>query len=728
MGTMVLPVAASATLPDGRVYEQVSPPNKNGNYVVSGGTFVTEQAGYAAASADGESIVFLGSGAMGDASSSNLQPYVASRSPGSGWATTSTTPPQLGVTSLFGGPSALLPSADFSSFAFASGNTFSPEQPLLPGGGGSVNIYLSRNPFVAPEWIAKPTVEDPIPALGELVEHPYLLVGGSPSLSTLYFMYSGTLVAQDASRVPNVGNGQGRPEPAGAWGFYEWRDGALAPVGVLPNGTVSPLGAVPAAMAGDEVGLRQPIKISWQAEDFNGEVSADGSRAFFVSPDPVMATVSDPPELYVREAMPGGTKRTLLLSQSQLSGHLGEPAPTGATSVPDASTSIDVINASCCSIDKTDVFASADGSHAFFTSRDRLTEAAPEDTSVKEYDFDLETGALTYLPGVVGPIVASARNGSDFIFDNTVNGELDLWTGPGAGRLTTVAPLPGPEAGNLRGHLNIEARATANGGTFVFNTNAPVPGGFNNLGGYMQIYRYEVTSSQLTCVSCPPTGITPSGDARISYDNAGGTNSRPKSTGDSRVMSADGTKVFFDTPDPLIPQDTNGKRDVYEWEGGQDYLLSSGASSESSEGSFYLDNSESGNNVFFNTSVGLKPGDTDGAYDVYDARVPREGDNPPPPAAPCQGDVCQGPPSVPSVLGVPSTATFSGAGNLIPVAETGKPKPLTRAQKLARALRTCRKDRSKKKRLTCEAAARRRYGISKKPEHRISTKNGRAHR
>jgi hypothetical protein len=39
-----------------------------------------------------------------------------------------------------------------------------------------------------------------------------------------------------------------------------------------------------------------------------------------------------------------------------------------------------------------------------------------------------------------------------------------------------------------------------------------------------------------------------------------------------------------------------------------------------------------------------------------------------------------------------------------------KPKALTRAQKLARALRACKKDKSRRKRAACERQARKRYG------------------
>jgi hypothetical protein len=60
----------------------------------------------------------------------------------------------------------------------------------------------------------------------------------------------------------------------------------------------------------------------------------------------------------------------------------------------------------------------------------------------------------------------------------------------------------------------------------------------------------------------------------------------------------------------------------------------------------------------------LLPGDTDETYDVYDARIPRPGDDLPPVAVPCKDSVCQGPPSVPQLLAPPASETFNGAGNL----------------------------------------------------------------
>jgi hypothetical protein len=666
--------SASATLPDGRVYEQVSPANKNGN--------VVKTALFGLAAEGGDAVVFLGSGAMGAATSGTLSDYVARRS-SSGWATTSAISGPLGkkLNPLSGSPLTLVPSHDFSRFLFGSGSPYVSAEPL--DASTSANIFLSEDQEVEPVWVGRPVSQpptfSPTPAPGSNTYlHDYLIVGGTPELSTVYFTYSGTLIPQDASRTPNVGNGLG--EDTDPWGFYEWSDGALAEAGVLPNGTLDPFGAVPAAIAGQYSFDRRIADPFDQAQTLDNEISTGGSSAFFVSPDPVASAVANAgecaahgpctgatPELYVRKTAPDGSKSTVLVSQSQLSGHEGEPAPDGPADVPNAEREdvedVEPIGASY-------VYGSPDGSQAFFASVDRLTSAAPSGGSVKEYDFDVNTGSLTYLPGVSAPIVVSANNGSSFLFESTSStpAELDLWSaGPGGGQVNTITRLPSAFAGGEIPDVS-DGRVSADGSVFVFRTDSPLPGGFNNTGNFEQVYRYEVSSNSLGCVSCPPVGVTPSGGVEVSYDNAesgrpNGSNDIPMTTLDTRVISPDGDRVFFDTPDPLVAQDTNGERDVYEWENGNVYLISSGKSEDESN---VLDSSASGDDVFFTTSSGLAPGDVDEAYDVYDARVPRPGDNPPPSAVPCQGDVCQGPPSVPSLLGEPASATFIGAGNLTP--------------------------------------------------------------
>jgi len=105
------------------------------------------------------------------------------------------------------------------------------------------------------------------------------------------------------------------------------------------------------------------------------------------------------------------------------------------------------------------------------------------------------------------------------------------------------------------------------------------------------------------------------------------------------------------------------------------------------------------------------PQDTDTQYSWYDAR--EEGGFPAPALeAGCSGEACQGAPGVPP--GLPSlggSAVTAGGGNLPPPppATKAKAKPLTRAQKLAKALAVCRRLK-RAKRHACEVKAKRAYG------------------
>jgi hypothetical protein len=657
--------AAFGRLPDGRLYEQVSPADKDGNVLLPTVVLSPEAA---LGAEDGDAVMYLTTGAVGgDSNQGGIQEIVSRRTPGVGWSSAPADPRQTGQVGLLGSPLApgFYPSRDFSRVVFDSTSggssyaaAYSPEE---PAGGSDLHLYLSADPFSVPAWLGRPAFAEPLPASGGGVPE-WSVAGVAPDAATVWFGYSGTLLAADAApggRAEHAGLGLGE----GPWGFYEWRapasaapagEPALSEAGVLPNGRLSPFGAVPAAFAGYGGEGALP------AEDADNQVSADGTRAFFVSPQPGKgAPGSEPPELYVRETFGGGEHRSVLLSRSALPGHAGEAAPHGVVAFPNASGP--------SSGGETDLYASPDGARAVFASTDRLAAAAPEDSSVKLYDLDLETGELTYLPGVAGQIAASSADGSRLLFLKAGEpAELDLWReGPEGGTVETITPIsPGREAA----HPEVTpARASADGSVFLFYTpsTSGALAGFNN-GGFPQFYRYDVASSTLACVSCPPRGVAPTGGAQTNF------NREDRSLQPVRMMSVDGSRVFFASPDPLLPTDVNGEPDVYEWENGRVYLISSGVSAAPSR---FLDSSETGGDVFFATEQGLVPGDSDEAPDVYDARVPRPGDSPPPAATPCSGEECRGPPNVPRLLSAGGSATFEGLGNIPPEAKAPKPKP-----------------------------------------------------
>jgi hypothetical protein len=142
-------------------------------------------------------------------------------------------------------------------------------------------------------------------------------------------------------------------------------------------------------------------------------------------------------------------------------------------------------------------------------------------------------------------------------------------------------------------------------------------------------------------VSCDPSGAPPLGDASWATLPPDTTTLAPTAHL-NHPMSLDGQRVFFDTPDPLVARDTNGKRDVYEYDAatGKVSLISTGRSSSDS---LFADASPSGNDVFFTTRQQLVGIDTDQATDLYDARVNGgiAAQNPPPTVA-CSGEGCLG--------------------------------------------------------------------------------------
>jgi hypothetical protein len=207
-----------------------------------------------------------------------------------------------------------------------------------------------------------------------------------------------------------------------------------------------------------------------------------------------------------------------------------------------------------------------------------------------------------------------------------------------------------------------------------------------------------------------------------------------------RYLSDEG-RLLFNSVAPLVAQDSNGLADAYEYEPAETgscaqpegcvQLISAGASGEESA---FLEASESGGDVFFMTSAQLTSQDTDTEYDVYDAHVCTATSScaqlPAAPPPPCNnGEACKPAPTPqPPIFGDPASATFTGAGNPAKPASAPAPKakPLTRAQKLAKALKTCRKDKSKSKRSSCEKQARKRYGP--KPKAKAKSHKAKAHK
>ena len=97
-----------------------------------------------------------------------------------------------------------------------------------------------------------------------------------------------------------------------------------------------------------------------------------------------------------------------------------------------------------------------------------------------------------------------------------------------------------------------------------------------------EVYLYDAQSGRLVCASCNPTGARPvgrfeqyglDGDLQGTWSASISRRVDPRLAQESEViaryqprfLSEDG-RVFFDSSDALVPQDTNGTEDVYEFE------------------------------------------------------------------------------------------------------------------------------------------------------------------
>ena len=171
---------------------------------------------------------------------------------------------------------------------------------------------------------------------------------------------------------------------------------------------------------------------------------------------------------------------------------------------------------------------------------------------------------------------------------------------------------------------------------------------------HTEMYSFEPSTGELTCVSCGPANSFATSNVWASSNGI--------------FMSNDG-RTFFSTADPLVPRDTDGLRDVYEYVEGRAQLISSGTSSIDSQNlnsglfvSQLAGVSADGVNVYFSTYDTLVPQDQNGSFlKFYDART--DGGFPVASSpAPCEAaDECTGSSSSPPAL--PSRTSAAGLGS-----------------------------------------------------------------
>jgi WD40-like Beta Propeller Repeat len=665
----------SLVLPDGREWELVSPPDKHGALILP--IFPPPTQGTQAAAAGGAmAYMTTNPTEAGPAGNAGFTQVLSARGPG-GWSSRDLSAPHAeGVANSETVEEDRVLSSDLS-LAVA--------QPL-----GAFNPSLSEEASEQTGYLRTDYLNgEPSDFCTSSCYRP--LVTGAPGFENVP---EGTIFGD------NVGNGKQCPPEVicgpqiiaatpdlshivlyskaalttGGGEFYEWSGGQLQPVpGVGQPPEFNPSG---------------DLVLPTVARN---AISADGSRVYFDGG--VRVNIGTPEARTV--LMPGGSFEIASAEGSRAfvlgNGELSEFNLEREASVPLAFGVLGVIG------------AAEDGSSVYFVSDAKLAPGALEGTCI-----ETEKGSAEAQP--LGSIC-----------------NLYVYRG---GETKLIAVLSGedsPDWGDgISELIKMTARVSPDGGWLAFMSDRSLTGYDNRdaVSGMPdeEVYLYDANDGRLVCASCNPTGARPHG-IEVSHLEFGeglvaGAGVWAASTNASRWLAAnvpgwtspyhqsrylsDGGRLFFNSSDALVPQDTNDTEDVYEYEppggeaetppndscitGSATYsprsqgcvsLISSGTSPEQSA---FLDASETGNDVFFLTAAKLSALDVDSALDVYDAHVcsafsPCPPPPPPPPA--CEGDACQSPVAAPEDP-TPGSLTFQGPGNPTIQPTTIAPKQATK--------------------------------------------------
>jgi Tol biopolymer transport system component len=601
-----LPAAGAPGLPDSRGYEQVSPVQKGSNNVAY-------SKGYNAISESGTRVTFAAGGAFAGVKGSPANvSYLASRAAADEWLTQGLTPAQS--------PYAIDFAKVWDSDRSLSKTLVDSSAALVPGASNEYGgLYLANNLSGEYELVAPGRAHEFEPGFfGSNIS----AMAGTSDFSHVAFESNARLLPSQTEYLNRV---------------YDFSAGALHTVSILPDGSI-PAGASALAGAGTSYGGGYPIE--------QHAISTDGSRIFFTAASEEFG----PSLLYVRI----DDSTTVLVSRPDP----GVVDPNGAQSA-------------------TFGTASADGSVVYFYSAQKLTaDATAQSGNDDLYRYELASGHLTDLTTAdpegagVNSVLGASEDGSYVYFNaNAVlapgasaEGDNIYALHDGVTRFVAIAD-PGAAAGNF--HAGEDSRVTPDGKHVSFLSTLPTTG-YDNA-GKGEYYIYDYDSDELRCISCNPSGRPPLHGNSITNFQFGG--SFPEREYAPRALSVDGSRYFFTSEEALLPQDTDGQPDVYEWENGTLYLITSGTSAEPSD---YGDSTPSGDDVIFETQQSLLSQDDDANYDVYDARV--GGGVPPALAAgACTGTGCQGVPPATPIFATPASATFNGVGNFAP-AKASKPK------------------------------------------------------
>ncbi|MDO8213008.1 hypothetical protein Q7L65_21430 [Conexibacter sp. CPCC 206217] len=615
--------AGSPALAAGRAFELVTPVGSDPDVRLGGG----------AATPDGDIVCFNTERAIAGSTPNGLvtadDGFCSRRTP-SGWTTTWVTGPTP-VEPLGGrGGQVYFVSPDGSRVVFASDLGIYPDYRGAEPGQGTASGTLSAFMWdggASPRWLA-PTA-NPLPERRSPVEPAVSLereaVAVSRDLSHGIFVSSLGLVPQDTNDTLDV---------------YEWTPEGIRLVSRDQAGDA--VGGFPALGTDAEQTLAEP-----------GSVSADGSRIFFEHTGSSLA------------GSPAGVKSVFLREGDDLTLVSPRRGPGPA-------------------MDVTFAGATEDGSTVYLTTEEQLTNDAKR-AGAALYSYDVASDQLTLLAtddsdtGVY--FLGSSADGSTVVYRSGLAQLFVLRDGQARslGNLDFTDTVPLLDSGASSRSDKRAMRISADGSVIVFASTAALD---DSPGGVRQIFRWTPAEGlrriSRDAADTPP--VTAAGFGNYSTVLPGFTRQSTLNTmrfrpNLGRGMSDDGSRVFFETADPLVDSDINGFIDVYEWHNGTVSLVSPGTQRADA---FYHDNSADGTTVFFTTEAQIIPeSDRNTSRDLYAARE-GGGFALPEPAPRCEGDVCQGSVTAPPVSTLPSSSTFEGPG------DTTDPAPLVPRHTVAR--------------------------------------------
>src|SRR5580704_4474627 len=398
--------------------------------------------------------------------------------------------------------------------------------------------------------------------------------------------------------------------------------------------------------------------------EFQG-ANESGTLVYFTTTQPLVAGDVD-------------TSRNLYMARigCTTGGEECEPSQVGVTSIVRVSQDTEPANV------QNVVTVAPDGSHVYFVARGVLTSGSNIEGHAPVRGAD---NLYVYDSATEGPPVFVG----DLCSGHDASGEAEDIACPleGSQSDTKLWTSEEPEA-----QVNVCSQPTSEcvgdnetGRFLVFSSYAQLtPDDFDSA---KDVYRYDSTTGILSRVSVGEDGYDANGNNSLFGATIARNELNPpfyqQHDMDSRAISENGSRIIFTSAEPLSLAASNGLTKAYEWDettegGGGVSLVSTGNPDQPVEDAVM---SATGTEIFFVTTQGLVPQDTDGQSDVYDARLDGGFPSIPAPVEPCSGDACQGPLTNPAPLLIPGSVSQAPGDNITPPSKKTTVKKKTVAKK-----------------------------------------------